>query len=115
MESITFKKTEIPIEKVEEKQIIFLAADNFMRCRNSKKYHDYYETLDAIETQNIVITTQMCLLTTELFEKGFQVFVWDKSGAYEIKLGSDNERTTRDIRIAHNLFKLWQSGEFEGK
>lgn len=32
---------------------------------------------------------------------------------YEIILGSGNERTNREIKMGHNLFKMWKSGEFD--
>lgn len=61
----------------------------------------------------VFFTTQMSFLSTEWFEKGFRIFVHDSTGCFEIKLGSDNERTKREIRKGHDLFKMWKNGEFE--
>ena len=60
----------------------------------------------------IIVTTQMCFLSTDWFEEGFRVFVHDHTGTFEIVLGDGNERTSRYIRYAHDLFKLWRNGEF---
>ena len=57
-------------------------------------------------------TLQMGFLTTDLFLKGYQVFVTDFDGTYEIKPGNGNTRTGREIRQDHNLFRLWFNGEF---
>lgn len=54
----------------------------------------------------------MGLLHTRLFEDGYKIFVHEsKEDWYEIKLGN-NERTNRYIHSGHNLFKMWQAGEF---
>ena len=95
----------------------------------SKEIH-FYEDTDYIHTDNyykswngtreayrsnekVIHTTQMGFLDTCLFELGYRVFIHDDiDSSYEIKLGTDNERTERDIRPAHNLFKMWLNGEF---
>lgn len=61
----------------------------------------------------VYVCKQMCFLDTAWLVYGFRIFVHDKTGQYEIKLGSSNERTHRDIRAAHNLFKMWSNGEFK--
>ena len=67
----------------------------------------------AKEKKNdLILTTQMCFLQTDWLELGYRIFVHDNTGDYEIKLGGDNERTRREIRISHNLFKMWHNGEF---
>ena len=76
----------------------------------------YRETLDAIGWCDDIHTTQMCLLNTTLLVKGFRIFVYDnpsnEKDRYEIKLGRDNERTSRDLKVCHNLYKLWANDEF---
>ena len=68
---------------------------------------------DANKYNKVCTTTQMCFLSTEWLEYGYRVFVHDKSGQFEIKLGPDNERTDREIRIAHDIFKIWRNGGFD--
>lgn len=64
--------------------------------------------------KSIIHTTQMGLLSTELFELGYRIFIHEsKTEFYEIIFGSQNERTNREIKMGHNLFKMWESGEFE--
>lgn len=63
-------------------------------------------------------TSQMgCLLyANKLFEDGYKIFIHEEDGSvYEIKLGDGNERTSRQLQIAHNFFKLWLNGEFKKK
>lgn len=44
------------------------------------------------------------------FEYGARIFVHDSTGVYEIKEGC--ERTDRELRRAHNIFKIWRAGGF---
>ena len=76
----------------------------------------YYGWVDTIRAVNAKVeqihTTQMGLLQTALFERGYRVFVHPYDDEpYEIKLGA-NDCTDREIRMEHNLFSLWKSGEF---
>ena len=44
------------------------------------------------------------------------MFILEPDGVmFEIKLGSDNERTNRVIKRGHNLLKLLLNGEFDRK
>lgn len=57
-------------------------------------------------------TTQMGLLSTGLFDSGYRVFVHPcDAKSYELRLGS-NDCTDKEIRPAHNLFRMWQAGAF---
>lgn len=75
---------------------------------------DWKETEEAILRGDMVIhTTQMGLLTisSKLFDAGYRIFIWDDHGEFELTLGNC-ARTNREIRYAHNHFKMWVSGEF---
>lgn len=62
-----------------------------------------------------IATTQMGCLSTVLFERGYRIFVHPAEGkSYEIKLGQ-NTCTQKEIRLAHNLFKMWQAGAFSAQ
>ena len=77
-------------------------------------FTDWRDTIRVIEDGwEIVHTTQMGLLNTGLLTSGYRIFIHeDYNTVYEIKLGSDNERTNREIKLSHDLFRLWRNGEF---
>ena len=55
----------------------------------------------------------MGLLSTELIELGYRIFIHEsETEAYEIVLGDSNERTDKALLPAHNLFKMRQAGAF---
>ena len=63
--------------------------------------------------QEIINTTQMGMLSTELIELGYRIFVHESDvDFYEIVIGGNNERTNKDLRMAHNLFKMWRANAF---
>jgi hypothetical protein len=114
------------LENINNKEIHFFNFEDFNDCRLEEWVMDridwffignsYSSAKGKIDEGLIkILTTQMALLNTSLFEKGYQIFIHDDSGIYEIKLGSDNKRTKREIRMCHDLFKLWESGEFRGR
>lgn len=76
--------------------------------------YSWQATERAINNREMNInTTQMGLLDARLWEFGYRIFVVDEYGKYEIKIGADNERTSREIRSVHNLFQMWKNGEFD--
>lgn len=76
--------------------------------------HTWRDTHEAIYAEDPDIhTTQMAILGTFLWDKGYKTFVHDRNGVYEIHKGNDNSRTSREIRRSHNLFKMWVNGEFD--
>lgn len=78
-----------------------------------KFYGGWTEVVEAIKSKTPRIDTiQMGVLSTTLFEYGYRIFVHPNNfNPYEIKLGA-NDCTDREIRMEHNLLKLWQAGEF---
>lgn len=79
--------------------------------------HCWNLTENQIGNSNSTIhTTQMGLLHTRLFELGYRIFIHEsETESYEIILGRNQERTNREIKMGHNLFKMWQAGEFQKK
>lgn len=76
--------------------------------------HSWEETETQIKNgKGYIKTTQMGLLSANLFELGYRIFVHESyDDAYEIVLGSGNERTDKEIKMVHNLFKMWRAGSF---
>lgn len=94
------------------KQIHFYESENY---NLDTLCHTWEETEWAFKRQDLCIrTTQMGFLSfsTRLFDSGYRIFVHEKDETYEIKLGGKNERTNRELKITHNIFKMWLSGEF---
>lgn len=76
--------------------------------------YGWSETEEAIERKQFkIVTVQIGLLSTRLIEAGYRVFVHPKEGrTYEIRLDDKNDCTDKELRPAHNLFKMWQAGAF---
>ena len=65
------------------------------------------------DNETTIHTTQIQCVSTRLFELGYRIFVHcQDESIFEITLGRC-ERTSREIRMEHNLAKLLISGEFD--
>lgn len=73
----------------------------------------FLDTEEAIEYElDEIHTASLMNLSTELFDKGYHVFVHDYDSCFEITLG-DCDRIDREIRKAHNLAHMIASGAFD--
>lgn len=97
----------------------FVSENNWKKDNQYDLSYAYYEDMERFlndmrkNTKDIICTTtQMCFLSFEWVELGFRIFVHDRTGGFEIVLGENNERTDRMLRPGHNLFRLWENGEF---
>lgn len=77
-------------------------------------FHSWNITKNQIRIgKSTIHTTQMGLLSTELIELGYRIFIHEsETESYEIVLGDGNMRTDKALRPAHNLFKMWQARAF---
>lgn len=94
-----------------KKQIIFFV--NKPKCGYPADiFADYARTKRAIEQGDRGIqTTQMCFLSTSLFLKGYRVFLFQTGKMSEIRLG-ESINGSRPVKMEHNLFHLFEAGEF---
>lgn len=81
---------------------------------NISVFHSWNATENQIKIgKSTIHTTQMGLLHQGLFKIGYRIFIHESDNeSYEIILGCENERTNREIKLGHNIFKMWQTGEF---
>lgn len=77
-------------------------------------WYGWRETERAIEKKEpIIVTVQMGLMSTRLIEKGYRIFVHLEDGQqYEISMSENNTCTDKEIRPAHNIFRMWEAGAF---
>ena len=75
---------------------------------------DLHTTLYSLIKKGMYIhTTQTSVCSTERFREGYKIFVHMLDGdCVEIKLGSENKNSSREIKMYHNLEKLLLANEF---
>jgi len=93
-----------------EKQIHFYFGPYLDGTVNS-----YVLTKDIINVGfKYIHTTQIVLCTTDLFRKGYRIFIHPVQGnVFEIKLGDNSPYTDKEIRMGHNLYKMLIAGTFD--
>jgi hypothetical protein len=99
---------------LKQKEIHFYSSTDYTVDSTCLYLVGWENTLSAINAGDTVIhTLQMGLLTisSKLFDAGYRIFIHDNHGEFELTLG-DCARTNREIRYAHNHFKMWVSEEF---
>ncbi len=99
--------------KQNEKQIHFYFGGTDGRYSDGA-VHTYKLTKLLIELESERIdTTQIILCKTDLFRKGYKIFIHPVEGnAFEIKLGDNSPYTDKEIRMGHNLYKMLIAGTF---
>lgn len=95
-----------------EKQIHFYFDNQYPEDETLHTYR-LTELLIKVESERID-TTQIVLCTTDLFRKGYRIFIHPTKGdMFEIKLGDNSPYTDKDIRMEHNLYKMLIAGTFD--
>lgn len=111
---IYVKNVEIPTQPEQKSNELHLYESDITCPPHT--IHGIREADLAIQTKDAVIhTTQMCLLNDggRLLEKDWKIFIHEPDGSvYELRLGNC-DRTDKEIRPAHNLYRLWRAGAFQ--
>lgn len=102
------------------KKIIFYSYDE---KSIPEMLHGYEETEKAIfeEKRDLIYTTQMFCMNTRLIEFGYEIWIKERDREpYSITRSKDYDelhfldcnQTNRQLRMAHNILKMWGAGAF---
>ena len=75
----------------------------------------HLETATALrEGREMIRTDQSTFFSTETIANGYRLFAHfaDRGGSVEVRIGTVNQSTGREIRRGHNLERLLLAGEF---
>lgn len=77
----------------------------------------YNATLDAYRKRDSFKTNQMCFLEycwypNDNIDQVYDIYIVNDIGV-EVKIVNDGSITHRDIKPAHNLYKMWRSGRLK--
>ena len=78
----------------------------------------YQETENAIQNpyEDIVRTTQMCFLNSDLFDYFDFVLIAESGNSVYISIDDDGKiycpNTSKELNRNHNLYRMWKAGEF---
>lgn len=71
---------------------------------------NYNDTIQAYHDRKPFYTNQMCIMEFCWFN-GYDVYIVNNNGD-EVLIANDGTLTPKDLRPAHNIFKIWRSGGF---
>lgn len=101
-----------------DKKIIFYTYQENDKYVQDGMINGYTETKEAIKNGvPLIKTTQMLLLSSETAAAGYELWVKEpKRDAYSFILREDGlidcDMTDKQLRYAHNLYKMWLAGAF---
>ena len=79
----------------------------------SVSYDDTFLRIN--KNQNTIFTTQMALMSYNLFTHGYRIFIVSEDDHYEITMLNFDRMDGRGFTARDNIFDMWKSGMFNNK